>query len=315
MGSRYQTSRGISETLSCCARFEPEPRQDDSSPGSLAGPARQGATALPGSVAPIPERVAAADAPDADGHWDDAVDPDEFPFLILSATGAVLAEGSRAALSAQALRLAQVMPKNHPVFLAFAGGVLAFATLAALMEHLAPMTGDRTAGWPVPLRAHSSRARARAEAGDRAVTSRLEPSEWSVHHLIGVHSASGHHPLLIAASRAGWRMDAEENLMVLPRNRAAQAKLAAAGIKRPVHDDRHLKWNEEVKAELAEIEGGLGRLGLPKESTEYGIRARHMLERVQSERRRKAKDMDRITQREPLTGGSSESSSGKVVVA
>jgi hypothetical protein len=73
------------------------------------------------------------------------------------------------------------------------------------------------------LRAHSLRARALAEATDRAVTSRLEPSEWSVHHLIGVHSASGHHPLLIAASRAGWRMDAEENLMVLPPNASGEA--------------------------------------------------------------------------------------------
>lgn len=220
-----EIARHFRDPIVLRARFEPEPRQDDSSPGPLAGPARQGVTTLPGSVAPIPVHVAAAAEPEADGHWDDTIDPDEFPFLILSATGAVLTEGSRAALSTQALRLAQIMPKNHPVFLAFAGGVLAFATLAALREHLTRMTGDQTAGWPGPLRAHSLRARARAEAADRAVTSRLEPSEWSVHHLIGVHSARGHHPLLIAAARAGWRMDAEENLMVLPRNRAAQAKL------------------------------------------------------------------------------------------
>ena len=52
--------------------------------------------------------------------------------------------------------------------------------------------------------------------------------------------------------------------MVLPRNRAAQAKLAAAGIKRPVHDNGHLEWNEEVDAALAEIEDGLRRVGLPE---------------------------------------------------
>jgi hypothetical protein len=91
-------------------------------------------------------RAAETDAILSGEDWDDHAGSEEYPFLILSTTGAVLAEGSRAALSAQALRLALIVPKNHPVLLAFAGGVLAFATLAALIEHLVAMTGDRTAG-------------------------------------------------------------------------------------------------------------------------------------------------------------------------
>jgi hypothetical protein len=285
----------------------------------LAEADRQGLNTLPGAVAPNPERRVAAgtDVPEASvsvSDDDDRVDPDEFPFLILSATGAVLAEGTRDALSAQALRLAQIIPKNHPVFLAFTGGVLAFATLAALMEHLAPMTDDRTAGWPGPLRAYSLRARARAGTADRAVTSRLDPSEWSVHHLVGVDSARDHLPLLIAPARAGWRMDAEENLMVLPRNRAAQAKLAAAGIERPVHDNGHLQWNSEVKIALARIEDELRDARLRRENVAYDQRARQLLERLQSERRRKAKDMDRIVQREPVTEGLFEMTATKVFI-
>ena len=216
-----------------------------------------------------------------------------YPFLILSATGAVLAEGSRAALSAQALRLALIVPKNHPVFLAFAGGVLAFATLAALVEQLAQMSGDRNAGLPTGLRARSQRARARAT--DRAVADPLQDDEWSVHHLIGIDPVKKHLDLLTAATRAGWAMDATENLMILPRTSAAQAKLAAAGIQRPVHDNGHPKWNQEVRVALEEAEDDLSRSGYSRQSVAYARLARQLLEGLQADPRAKALLKQRIS--------------------
>jgi len=281
-----EAARHFRDLIILRARFEPEPH---------------GAAAADQAVTPSPVQAehdgrfaemhaapaeAAAVATVTGEDRDDHADSEEYPFLILSATGAVLAEGSRAALSAQALRLALIVPKNHPVFLAFAGGVLAFATLAALVEQLAQMSGDRNAGLPTGLRARSQRARARAT--DRAVADPLQDDEWSVHHLIGIDPAKKHLDLLTAATRAGWAMDATENLMILPRTSAAQAKLAAAGIQRPVHDNRHPKWNQEVRVALEEAEDDLSRSGYSRQSVAYARLARQLLEGLQADLRAKA---------------------------
>lgn len=263
--------------------FPPTARPRPAPPA--AGPS---VTTLPGSYAPIPVQasVAALPGPAEPPH------PDELPLLILSATGAVLAEGSAIQLSAQALRLAQVIPKTHPVFLAAAGVVTAFASLALLLEHLAPMAGDRNAGLPPPLRAYSQRAR--ATAANQDASDKLDPDERRAHHLIGVHAAQQHTPLLEAAARAGWRMDAPANVIALPRTRAAQEKLARAGIQLPLHDNRHPVWNQDVSQELKLIEQELNALDLDQDSEDYAIHARQLLERLQRELRGKALEMDRI---------------------
>ena len=223
---------------------------------------------------------------------------DNVPRLILSATGTVLAQGTAATVSAQAFRLAAVMPKTHSYFLVAAGGVLAFATLAFLREHLAQMSGDRNAGLPSGLRAHSQRALARA--ADRDAADQLRNDEWSVHHLIGIQPAKQHLPLLTAATRAGWTMDEATNLMILPRNEAAQAKLAAMGIHRHVHDNGHPKWNREVNAELIRIERWLRSSRLPKESMECAILARNMLLHLQLQRRIEAIGKLKISQSDSI---------------
>ena len=260
-------------------------------PPPLSQPARPAArpsvTMLPGSFAPIPVR-APQTAPAEVVHSVDDLDDDDLPLLIVSATGKVLAQGTIGQLIAQGSRLAP----GGPVYLSNFNGILAFASLAALMIHLIRQPRDRNKGLPGPLRAHSHRARARA--ADPAVTDRLENDEWSVHHLIGIEPAKTHLPLLMTAARAGWRMDNAENLMVLPRTRAAQAKLAAGGVQRPVHDNGHLEWNTEVNAGLLEIEQELRASRLFLNSLEYANLARSSLERFQSMRRRDAIGRDRI---------------------
>ncbi len=188
-------------------------------------------------------------------------------------------------------------PENNPYLLVAAGGVLAFATLALLHEHLSQMSGDRNAGLPSGLRARSQRARARA--ADRDAADQLRNDEWSVHHLVGIQPATMHLPLLTAATRAGWAMDEAANLMILPRTEAAQAKLAAVGIRRPVHDNGHPKWNREVDQELQEIEIAIESLGYAKRSAAYARLARQMLENLQATLRGRAMSRDRISEYQP----------------
>lgn len=222
-------------------------------------------------------------------------DPDTLPLLVLSSTGAVLAEGSAAQLSAQAFQIARLMPKNHPVLLAIAGTVLAFATVTALLDFLTPMTGDRNAGLPPALQARSVRARLSAAAAEPEIADRLDPEEWSAHHLIGVRGARRHTQLLTDAAMAGWNMDAPENVMILPRTPAAQEKLARVGIIRPYHNSGHPSWNREVDAGLDAIEEKLRAERLKPGSLASADRTRALLELFQAERRAVALGRRRIS--------------------
>lgn len=246
-------------------------------------------TMLPGAFAPIPVRAPATPPTDMVHALDD-LDDDDLPMMILSTTGKVLAQGTIGQLIAQGSRL----PASGPVYLSNLNGIVAFASLAALMIHLIRQPKDRNAGLPGPLRAHSQRARARA--ADPTATDRLENEEWSVHHLIGIEPAKAHMPLLMAAARAGWRMDNAENLMVLPRTPAAQAKLAAAGIHRPLHNHGHPVWNADMIEKLNLIRQQLDGRRPVGSSDGYARRARRMLERLQKNERSRALGMDRIAQ-------------------
>jgi hypothetical protein len=214
--------------------------------------------------------------------------------VLMDAARATLAVGSAAELSGRAFEIFARMPKGNGVLLVAAGAVLAFATAAALIEYLAPMTGDRNAGLPEPLRANSARARANIGARDQGTARRLDPDEWSVHHLIGVHAAQRHTTLLTDAARAGWRMDEAENLMALPRTVAAQTKLASQGIHLPLLDNGHPEWNDTVDEELQLIREKLAGSGLARDSKEYAALARDLLGQLQTSLRRKAVLMKRI---------------------
>ena len=153
--------------------------------------------------------------------------------------------GSAAALSAQELGIFAGMLPGVPMLLGVAGVALAGATVAALIARPAAMTGDRNAGQPPPLRANAQRARTAAMAANPELA-RLRSEEWNAHHLISVRPAQQNPALLKAAARAGWRMDAPGNVIALPRTPEAQAKLAAAGIRLPLHDNPHQEWNRMV---------------------------------------------------------------------
>lgn len=214
---------------------------------------------------------------------------------LMTAAGTTLAVGDAAHLSRLAWNVFARLPKGHPVLLVAAGATLAFATAAALAEHLVAMAGDRNADLPTPLRACSRRARARIGADGKAASEHLNDDEWRAHHLIGVDSARNFPELLADAAQAGWRMDSESNVMLLPRTRAAQAKLAAADIRLPLHDNAHLKWNAELRSELLLIEDGLHESTFPKGSPKYNETVRTASEALQARLRDKALKLDRIT--------------------
>lgn len=220
---------------------------------------------------------------------------------LMTVAGTTLAVGGAAELAAVAMEVFARMPKGHPVLLASAAGVLAFASATALVEHLVAMSGGRNAGLPPPLRAHSERARASAGAVDRDVTDNLRPDEWSAHHLVSVSPAQRYLDILVAAAGAGWHMDAPENVMALPRTDAARAKLARMGIVRPVHDNGHPHWNRSVIIGLLEIRQKLREAGIPQGTEEYAVLARTLLEKFQFEQRQKALTLPRIVMRDPST--------------
>ena len=92
------------------------------------------------------------------------------------------------------------------------------------------------------------RAARAAEAEDSTVRERLDPAEGSVHHLVNAGASRQHGDLLLAATRSGWTMDDAANVIALPASQAAQAKLTAEGIFRPVHNSGRPIWNEDVSS-------------------------------------------------------------------
>ena len=130
---------------------------------------------------------------------------------------------------------------------------------------------------------------------------RLRREDWNAHHLISVKPAQRYPALLEAAARAGWRMDAPENVIGLLRTPEAQAKLAAAGIHLPLHDNAHPTWNSEINAELQETERELHHSNPNSASEDYAARARAILEEFQNRLRLKALPMNRIVQLDGVT--------------
>jgi hypothetical protein len=222
---------------------------------------------------------------------------------LMTAAGTTLAVGDAAYLSRLAWSVFAGLPKGHPVLLVAAGATLAFATAAALAEHLVAMAGDRNADLPTPLRAYSRRARARIGADGKAASEHLDEGEWRAHHLIGVDGAKNFTELLAHAAQAGWRMDSEANMMLLPLTRNAQAKLAAQGIHLPLHDNAHPQWNEDLKVALRFVEDSLRRSMFLKGSPAYSEAAKRALEELQLELRKKAMQLDRITMLESFDAG------------
>lgn len=102
--------------------------------------------------------------------------------------------------------------------------------------------------------------------------------------------------LLADAARAGWRTDDVINVAPLPANREAQKKLDSAGVKRPVHDSGHQRWNAEVDEEIREIGRTLRAEGLESGTDAYGRRARELLEELQDQLRQKLLKSGRLTQ-------------------
>jgi hypothetical protein len=155
---------------------------------------------------------------------------------------------------------------------------------------------DRNEGLPDGTNTYSPRARKAARAADPAVTQALRDAEWQAHHLINIAGLREARTLIEGAARAGWRTDDPANVAPLPVSPEARDKLDAAGIQRPVHDNPHRNWNDEVLEGLKDIERTLRDQNLQPSMDGYDKAARKALEQLQNNLRKKLLELRRLTQ-------------------
>ena len=116
----------------------------------------------------------------------------------------------------------------------------------AMPAPIRPLTVDNRGNRGDPLWMRSGRARQNARRADPQVTERLADIDWEAHHLINAAGIKRAPELFRAAAQAGWRADDASNVAPLPASRAAQERLQAQGLQRPLHDSGHRDWNEKV---------------------------------------------------------------------
>ena len=144
-------------------------------------------------------------------------------------------------------------------------------------------------------RTNTDRARKAAQRVDPEVTKVLEEGEWRAHHLISMEAVRSRNAVLAAAARAGWKTDEDANIAALPTTAAAQQKLRAAGIERPLDDSGHPQWNAQVKQRLIVIKSELDEKFGVGSSPQKDQTAREAVERLLKELRTKALALPRIS--------------------
>jgi hypothetical protein len=159
--------------------------------------------------------------------------------------------------------------------------------LRPMAVHQTGRPGDR-------LRIDSKRARAAVQSHDREVTDVLHGLEWRVHHLINSATIKLYHELFEAAARFGWRADEPGNLVALPADARAQAKLTRHKVKRPIHDSGHSRWNDGVRQDLESLRSRFGDKNL--QAPKIGHEIRNELERIQNKLRHSLAVFDRLTE-------------------
>ena len=155
---------------------------------------------------------------------------------------------------------------------------------------------DRNEGLVPGAETSSRNAREAARVVDPAVTKALKDADWRAHHLISIDGIRSAPDLIAAAVRAGWRTDDPANIAALPALPEAQKKLKAARIDRPVHDNPHRNWNNEVRRRLSEIERVLSEVKEEVGTEAYDRRAREELENLQNDLRQEMLKQQRVTQ-------------------
>lgn len=154
---------------------------------------------------------------------------------------------------------------------------------------------DRNEGLEGATRTDSKRARNAARAADPAVTQTLHDAEWRAHHLINLAGIRAFPDLIREAAKAGWRTDDVGNVAPLPASPEARQKLQSSGIDRPVHDNGHPKWNDDVEESLAEVRMALEGEPFAPGSEAYAKRAREKLEELQRRLRQDLIGLSRLT--------------------
>jgi len=91
-------------------------------------------------------------------------------------------------------------------------------------------------------------------------------------------------------------MDEPANVVTLPANEAAQAKLAARGIFLPYHDNGHPDWNEEVAAALSIIRTSALQTFGQQDSEAKDLFIRWRMEVLQTSLRIKLPGMNRVVE-------------------
>lgn len=154
---------------------------------------------------------------------------------------------------------------------------------------------DRNKGLEGGARTYSYRARAAARLVDPEVTSILRDDEWEAHHLLPHGVVRKNPDVSGSAVRGGWHMDNARNIIAVPISREAQDRLKKAGIHRPVHDNSHSKWSNEVEKKLMKIGETSEEKVLDPEIDSLDQWMKMEFEKLQDDLRRQLLNYDRMT--------------------
>jgi hypothetical protein len=116
---------------------------------------------------------------------------------------------------------------------------------------------------PNHLRANSEQARA------NAIAAYGEPEDPNspVHHLVTAEAWGKHLYIAELAYEDGWRPNAASNVMFLPSDGAAQAKLkATTGILYPIHRGSHYHYNQDTLDRVVAVRSKFPKNLTPKEA-------------------------------------------------
>ena len=156
---------------------------------------------------------------------------------------------------------------------------------------------NRNHGLPPGAETYSYRARNAARLENPAALKVLGETGWIAHHLINVASLQDAMDLVTAATRAGWRTDEQENIVLLPNSQKSRQQLRQNNINLPYHNSGHeTDWNRDVAALLKDKVRDLAAAGLMARSVEYDKKACALLRALQHTLRQKLAGMQRVTE-------------------
>jgi hypothetical protein len=112
----------------------------------------------------------------------------------------------------------------------------------------------------LPAALQTSIPRARAALGLQT------NDQMRAHHLIPANVWAAYLHITTLAHKAGWEPDMKDNLIALPANEAMQAKLAAGGLKLPIHSSSHPKYDIRAGGEIIKAQANYGNTLTPAQA-------------------------------------------------